>query len=394
VNQSREKNDVRRETVIMRIAFIAVKGIPIGGGIEKVTEEIGSRLVAKGHKVTVYASRDYGTVDGNYKGMRIKTVPSVNTKSLHKLSICFNATREVMKKRDVDIVHVHAIGPSLFSIFPRLVGIPTVVQTHGVEWQRDKWGFIGRAFFKLADYTVVYFPDKATSVSKVQQKYFMERFGKDIQYIPNGVSPVEYRAPDWLMEKGIIPKRYILFAARLVEEKGAHYLINAFRKLDTDMQLVIAGDAAHAEEYKKTLRDLAGDDQRIIFPGFVTGRPMEELFSNAYLFCLPSTLEGLPIALLEAMNYGNCCVASDIPENQEALEDYGFTFRNRDTQDLERVLARLLDNPELVAGKRDAAREHVRKNYCWDRVTDQMEELYLSLLSKRQKTGDRSKKAE
>jgi len=116
----------------MKIAFVAVKGIPIGGGIEKLTEEIGSRLVKKGHEVVVYTSRDYGTKDCVYKGMQIKTVPSVNTKSLHKLSICFYATLDVLKNRDADIVHVHAIGPSLFSIFPRMVGIPSVVQTHGI----------------------------------------------------------------------------------------------------------------------------------------------------------------------------------------------------------------------------------------------------------------------
>jgi glycosyltransferase involved in cell wall biosynthesis len=364
----------------MRIAFLAVKGIPIGGGVERVTEEIGTRLVAKGHEVVIYSSRDYGTVDGVYKGMEIRTVPSVNSKSFHKLSICFQATRDVLARRDVDIVHVHAIGPSLFSLFPRLVGIPTVVQTHGVEWKRDKWGFIGRTFFKLADYTVVYFPNRATSVSKVQQHYFQEKFGRKVQYIPNGVSPVEYCAPRWIFEQGIVPNRYILFAARLVEEKGAHFLINAFRNLPTDMQLVIAGDAAHAEKYKEMLRVLSDGDPRIIFTGFVTGAPMEELFSNAYLFCLPSTLEGLPIALLEAMNYGNCCVASDIPENLEALEAFGYPFRNRNPEDLQRVLGELIADPEKVMHKKSAAREHVQRNYCWDRVTDQMEELYVSLL--------------
>jgi glycosyltransferase involved in cell wall biosynthesis len=367
----------------MRIAFIAVKGIPKGGGVEKVTEEIGSRLVARGHDVTVYSSRDYGTADGIYNGMRIITVPSINSKTMHKLSICFNATLDVLKKRQVDLVHVHAVGPSLFSIFPRLVGIPTVVQTHGVEWQRDKWGIVGRTFFKLSDYTVVYFPNRATSVSRVQQEYFRGRFGKEVLYIPNGVSPVEQREPRWLLEQGIVPGRYVLFAARLVEEKGTHFLIEAFRKLDTDMQLIIAGDAAHSDRYKARLRQLAGDDPRIKFLGFITGIPLEELFGSAYLFCLPSTLEGLPVALLEAMNYGNCCLASDIPENLEALEEYGFTFRNRDSEDLCRVLAKLLADPAGVAAKKNAAREHVRRNYCWDRVTDQMEELYLSLVDKR-----------
>ena len=365
----------------MRIAFIAVKGIPIGGGIEKVTEEIGSRLVRKGHEVLVYSSRDYGTTDGTYKGMEIRTVPSINTKSLHKLSICYLATRDVMLNDRADLVHVHAIGPSLFSFFPRRKGVPTVVQTHGMEWQRDKWGLLGKTFLRLANLTVVYFPNAATAVSKVQNKYFRDKYNTEVVYIPNGVSEVEKLSPDWLLTQGIVPNRYILFAARLVEEKGVHFLIEAFRQCTTDMQLVIAGDAAHAEKYKASLKELAGDDPRIIFTGFVTGAPKEELFSNAYLFCLPSTLEGLPIALLEAMNYGNCCLASDIPENLEAIETYGYTFRNRDPADLSRVLSELIDNPGMVEDKRAPARDHVRSNYSWDRVTDQLETLYLSLVN-------------
>ncbi|MGC1456581.1 MAG: glycosyltransferase family 4 protein [Nitrospirota bacterium] len=364
----------------MKIAFLAVKGMPQGGGIEKVTEEIGSRLVAKGHEVVVYSSRDYGTSDGFYKGMQIRTVPSVNTKALHKLSICWRATLDVMRRCDSDLVHVHAVGPSLFSIFPRMRGIPTVVQTHGLEWQRDKWGLIGKTFLRLSDYSVVYFPSKATSVSKVQKTYYEQKFGREVIYIPNGVSPVERLKPQWILDQGLLPDRYILFAARLVPEKGAHFLIEAFSKLKTEMKLVIAGDAAHAEPYKARLRSLAGEDQRILFPGFVTGGPLKELFSNAYLFCLPSTLEGLPMALLEAMNYGNCCVSSNIPENLEAVEDHGYTFRNRDAGDLRRVLTDLIEHPQKVYEKKRPALEHVQRNYSWDKVTEQMEALYLSLV--------------
>ena len=364
----------------MKIAYLAVKGMPNGGGIEKVTEEIGSRLVSKGHEVVVYSSRDYGTSDGMYKGMRIKTVPSVNTKALHKLSICYHATVDIMQNSQVDLVHVHAVGPSLFSIFPRMIGIPTVVQTHGLEWKRDKWGLIGKTFLRLSDYSVVYFPSKATAVSKVQKTYFEKKFGREVVYIPNGVSPAERRPPQWILEHGLSADRYVLFAARLVPEKGAHFLIEAFRGVKTDMKLVIAGDAAHAEPYKARLRSLAENDRRIVFPGFVTGGPLEELFSNAYLFCLPSTLEGLPVALLDAMNYGNCCISSDIPENLEAVEDHGYAFRNRDAADLRHVLADLIDHPQKVYEKKRTALEHVRRNYSWDKVTDQMEALYLSLL--------------
>ncbi|MGD0660104.1 MAG: glycosyltransferase family 4 protein [Syntrophorhabdales bacterium] len=364
----------------MRIAYIAVKGVPIGGGIEKLTEEIGSRLVAKGHEVVVYSSRDYGTTDGFHRGMEVRTVPSINTKSLHKLSICFHATRHALKDGGFDVFHVHAVGPSIFAIFPRLKGIPTVVQIHALEWARDKWGPVGKTFFKLADYSAVYFPHKTTSVSKVQKEYFERKFGREIVHIPTGVNRVEKRKANWLLTQGIEADNYMLFAGRLVAEKGVHLLIKAFRNIDTDMKLVLAGDAAHAEKYKTLLRDLAAGDRRILFPGFVSGPPLEELFSNARLFCLPSTLEGLPIALLEAMSYGNCCVASDIRENRETLEGHGYTFRNRDAHDLRNVLDDLMRNPDKVEAKKQAARDHVLRHYSWDLIADRMEELYRSLL--------------
>jgi len=364
----------------MRIAYIAVKGMPIGGGIEKLTEEIGTRMVKKGHQVVVYSSRDYGTTDGEFKGMEVRTVPSLNTKSFHKPSICLHAIHDVIGQRNVDIVHVHAVGPSLFSIFPRLKGIPTVVQTHGLEWKRDKWGFVAKTFFKFADYTAVYFPHKTTSVSKIQKKYYEEKFGREIVYIPTGVNVARKLKPQWILEQGLEPGRYILFAARLVEEKGAHYLIEAFRPIQTDMKLVIAGDAAHSEKYKVSLRQKAAGDKRIIFTGFVTGEPLEELFSNAYLFCLPSTLEGLPIALLEAMSYGNCCLASDIPENMEAMEKHGYLFRSRDPEDLRRMLAYLVEHQQKVEEKKEQAKRYVIQHYSWDKITDQMEALYFSLL--------------
>lgn len=365
-----------------KIAYIAIKGMPIGGGIEKLTEEIGSRMVARGHEVIVYSSRDYGTVDCVYKGMKIKTVPSINTKTLHKLSICLNAVIDVLKKDCVDIVHVHAVGPSLFSILTRLKGIPTVVQTHGLEWKRDKWGVLGRSFFKLADLTAIFFPDATTAVSQVQKNYYEKKFKRPVVYIPTGVNHVNPRQPKWILKQGLEPNRYILFAARLVEEKGAHFLIDAFRTIDTDMKVVVAGDAAHSEAYKSSLRQLAEGDGRFIFPGFVSGPPLEELFSNAYLFCLPSTLEGLPIALLEAMSYGNCCVASNIPENLEAIKNFGYTFENRDSEDLKRVLADLINHPEKTERMKKKARIYVLDNYSWDKIADQMESLYMSLSSK------------
>lgn len=363
----------------MRIAIIAIKGMPKGGGIEKLTEEIGSRLVTLDHEVIVYTSRDFGTTDCNYCGMRVKTVPSINTKIFHKLSICCFATFDMLISENVDIVHYHAVGPSIFSFIPRIFGIPTVVQAHGLEWKRDKWGAIAKFLFRLAEYTAIYFPNATTAVSIVQKSYYEKMFSRTVTYIPTGVSMPKRHEPDWILEQGLVPRRYILFAARLVEEKGAHFLIEAFRSIKTDMKLVIAGDAAHSHSYQDSLRDMAKLDQRVMFTGFLTGKPLEELFGHAYLFCLPSTIEGLPIALLEAMSYGNCCVASDIPENLEALGGHGYTFENRNSSSLKILLQSLLDDSDLVDAKRHVAQEYVLRNFSWDMIARQMEALYLSV---------------
>ncbi|MFH0809501.1 MAG: glycosyltransferase family 4 protein, partial [Pseudomonadota bacterium] len=367
----------------VRIAYLAVKGFPLGGGIENLTEQIGVRLVERGHEVLVYSSSDHATHSGLYKGLRVKVLPAIKSRTFRKLSLVGLATADLLAKERVDIAHFHAVGPSVFSFLPRLAGVPTVVQVHGLEWMRDKWGLAGKAFFKLSDYSAVFFPNRTTVVSKVLKNYYETRFGREVVYIPTGAAKVDPRCPKRILDLGLKPREYILFAARLVEEKGAHYLIEAFRRLPTTLRLVVAGDAAHEETYKARLKRLAAADERILFPGFVHGELLAELFSNAYLFVLPSTIEGLPIALLEAMAYGNCCLASDIPENLEALGGHGCTFRNRDVSDLAAVLQRLITDGALVESKRDLARRHVLAEYSWDRVADEIEALYHSVLKRR-----------
>ena len=185
----------------------------------------------------------------------------------------------------------------------------------------------------------------------------------------------EARKKDPSVPSGELRRRALYFSAWAASPATTN-----FRSVSMFLKLVVAGDAAHAEKYKALLRELAAGDRRILFPGFVSGPPLEELFSNARLFCLPSTLEGLPIALLEAMSYGNCCVASDIRENRETLEGHGYTFRNRDAHDLRNVLDDLMRNPDKVEAKKQVARDHVLRHYSWDLIADRMEELYRSLL--------------
>ncbi|MBU0580636.1 MAG: glycosyltransferase family 4 protein, partial [Candidatus Margulisbacteria bacterium] len=270
----------------MKIAYIALKGMPLGGGIENLTEQVGSRLVERGHKVIVYCSPQYQTEQGRYKGMEIRILPAINTKIWHKISLTFFSTLHLLIKERVDIAHFHAIGPSIFSFLPRLKRIKTVVQIHGLEWKRPKWGIVGRTFFKLSEHAITYFPNKVTAVSKVLKQYYEEKFAIEVDYIPTGINEPTLRSPDKILEYGLNKDSYIFFAARLVPDKGVHYLIDAFNELKTDKKLVIAGDAKHEDRYINALKQKA--NKNTLFLGFVTGELLEELFNNAYLYVLPS----------------------------------------------------------------------------------------------------------
>jgi len=367
----------------MKIAYLTLKGLPLGGGIEKYTEEVGSRLVQRGHQVIAYTMRHYGTKDGFYKGIIVKTLPSINSRSFQKLSVTFFASLHNVFNNDIEISHYHAIGPSIFSFIPKIRKKKVIVQAHGIEWKRSKWGFFGKKFLKMSEYSAVKFPDILTVVSKVQQKYFKEKYGVNCIYIPPGTNPPNIRKPDLIKKLGLKGNGYIFFAARLVREKGTHYLINAYNKLKTDIKLVIAGDAQHEEKYKKELFNLARGNKNIIFPGFVQGKLKEELFSNSYLFVAPSEIEGLSISVLEAMSYGNCCLVSNIPENLEAVDKFGYSFKNKDINDLKKRLHFLIKYSDKTEEIKEKAKNYVLKNFSWDLVTDKLETLYLNLLKEK-----------
>jgi glycosyltransferase involved in cell wall biosynthesis len=226
----------------------------------------------------------------------------------------------------------------------------------------------------------VKFPHQVTVVSRVQQKYLKERYGIDSVYIPTGVNSPKIEPPELIRRYGLKGRDYILFAARLVREKGVHYLIEAYNRLKPPLKLIITGDVHHERGYKSELKSLAGDNKNIIFTGFVTGKLLDELFSNCYIFVLPSEVEGLSTALLEAMSYGNCCLVSDIPENLEALNGFGRTFISKDVSSLAEHIDYLISNPQFVDSIRPEAQRHVLKNYSWDTIADKFEKLYNELL--------------
>jgi glycosyltransferase involved in cell wall biosynthesis len=364
----------------IKIAMFGIKGIPVPAGAENVAEQVGSRLVERGHQVTVYVRPHYTPRTlKEYKGIRLVHLPSIPTKNLDAITHSFFASLACMAEKP-DIVHIHATGNSIYALFPRLRGIPTVVQSHGLDWQRAKWGKLARAYLKMTDYTTVRFPSITTAVSRKMQKYYQDKYQRPVMYIPNGVEPCQRVEPREILRYGLKGNDYIFFAARLVPEKGCHYLIRAYQALGvTDKKLVIAGDGSYGDAYAEELKKSASD--RVLFLGFVQGRLMDELLSNAYLYVLPSEIEGLSTGLLEAMNHNNCVLVSDIEENVEVIGEAGVTFRSGSIEDLKSKIRFLLQNKDLVQDYRNQAKGAVVERYNWCRVTDQYEALYLSLLT-------------
>lgn len=359
--------------------MIGMKGLPYPGGIETVVEQLGPRLVERGHTVTAYVRPRFMSHDATeYLGVRLVRIPSLRGKNLDTFSYAVpSALHSAFSSADV--VHFHATGVSIFSLLPKLLGKKTIVQSHGLDWQRAKWGRFAKAYLRATDYSTVQFPHATTVVSETLKAYYEGRFRKPVTYIPNGVNLVEPLPPDMIKHLGLQGDDYILFASRLVPEKGCHYLLDAFERFgNCGKKLVIAGDSPEGDRYAAELKRRASED--ILFLGFVTGQLLQELISNCYIYVLPSEIEGLSTGLLEAMSYGNCVLVSDIPENLEAIDDCGVFFRSGDVRDLERQLRYLLESEDLAMDLRARARAHVREKYSWDRVTDEYEELYYSLV--------------
>ena len=367
----------------MKIAFIGQKGIPSrAGGVEIHVEEIAKRLVARGHEVTVYCRDSYCNNKFEvYEGIQLKYIKSINTKHLDAITYAFQATIDVMKS-DYDIIHYHALGPSLMAFLPKIFKNKVVCTCHGLDWQREKWGKFAKFSLKLGEKMSVLFSDQLISVSKNIEEYFKDKYKKEAIYIPNGVERKQKRRVNLIQTKfGLESEEYLLFLARLVPEKGAHYLIEAFKGLDTNKKLVIAGGNSHSREYINSLHLQVEEDQieNIIFTGFVEGEILEELFSNAYMYILPSEIEGLPISLLEALAYGQCCVVSNIQENIDVIEEAGVHFKSKSVSDLRKKLNYLIENNDILKSYKDNAEAFVLNKYNWDDITVQTERVYLSL---------------
>lgn len=369
----------------MKIAMIGIKGVPASwGGMERIVEAMGAELVRRGHEVTVYCRSYYVPKDINeYKGMKLIRTPTINTKHLDCPVHSLTATLDCLR-RDFDIIHFHSIAPAIFCGIPRIFGKKTVVQIHGVGWTDVTWGPFVRWLMKMFEYPAIYLSNGFATVSLPAVEYFEKKYKRKVKYVTSTTELRDPRPPHKILDLGLEPDNYILFVARLTPQKGLHYLLNAFKKVKTDMKLVVAGDVDPADGlagYVEELKSMA--DQRTIFLGWVYGDLLDELYSNAFLFVLPSETEGLSVSLIEALNFGCGILVSDIPENLDAVQQYGFSFKNADVDDLAQKLQYLIDNPDQVLAKKGKARDYVRARYGIGPVVDSLEELYQEVMGKR-----------
>lgn len=372
---------------MLKIAMFGHKRIPSReGGVEIVVEELSTRMAKKGHSVTCYNRGGHHVSGAEFdlqdkskcSGVRIKTVPTIEKKGLAAVTASFFAAI-FSAFGTYDVVHIHAEGPAAFCWLPHLMGKKVVVTIHGLDWQRTKWkGSFASKYIHFGEKMAAKWADEVIVLSRDVQEYFKKEYNRATVFIPNGVTRPEKREADLIFrEFGLEKDSYILYLGRLVPEKGEHYLIQAFKKIATDKKLVIAGGASDSDEYAKSLKDLASNDERILFTGFVQGQLLEELYSNAYIYVLPSDLEGMPLSLLEAMSYGNCCLTSDIPECTQVVENHGLSFQKGNANDLKDQLQNLCDHKEVVDTYKKVASDYICRKYDWDAVVQQTLMLYL-----------------
>jgi len=359
--------------------MIGQKGIPATyGGVERHVEELSVRLAQRGHQVRVY-SRPHYDVTGirEYRGIQVVTLPSVATKHLDAISHAAACTAHALASRP-DVMHYHAVGPSLLSWLPHTVGIGVVATVHGQDWRRPKWGTLASAALRAGEWTALHAPDETICVSETLTHALERQYRRRVWFIPNGVSLDPEDDASILGELGLEGGRYVLFASRLVPEKGAHYLAEAVRGAGIGMPVVLAGASSFSDDYVDKLRTVAGDD--VLFPGYVYGARLAALFRHAALFVLPSDIEGLPIVLLEALGYGTPVLASDIPPNLEVLGNMGRTFTAGSVSDLRRQLAACLAELPALRAQAESAKETIRSDYDWDLVAAQTLAVYTRCL--------------
>lgn len=355
----------------MRIAMIGQKRTGSReGGVEVVVGELARRMADLGHQVTCYDRMGEGAPSEPYEkdGYRIVPVKALDIKGLSALTSSFAATRAAIKD-GADVIHYHAEGPCVPLRFARSADIRTVATIHGLDWQRAKWGGLASKYIKFGEATAAKCADALIVLSRGNQEYFKEAYGREATLIPNGITPeADLPAKEISERLGLTQGSYVLYLGRIVPEKRPELLVEAYKQVKTDKRLVIAGDSSDTDDYAVALKEAAASDPRALFTGHVEGNLLSELYSNAYCYALPSDVEGLPMSLLEAMSHGAACVTSDIPECADVLQGCGLTFPHGDAGALRDVLEGLITDSAQAERLGAMARDRAINGYDWNSV--------------------------
>lgn len=362
----------------MRIAILGTRGIPASyGGFETFAEHLSTRLVARGHEVTVYCRAHYVSPRQlEFHGVRLKVLPTIRHKYFDTVVHTFlSALHAITQRYDAALICNCANAP--FSPILRIAGTPVAINVDGLEHKRKKWGWLGRRYYRLAEYLSTILPTEMVTDAQVIQDYYVARHNAQSTMIAYG-SEVE-RRPDreFVRKWRVEPNRYVLYVSRLEPENNAHLVIEAFKKVRTAYRLLIVGDAPYAEQYINSLKASARGDKRIIFTGFVFGQDYRALQQNAYCYVHATEVGGTHPALLEAMGYGNCVLTLATPENIEVVGEAGVPYI--DEFDLAEKLQRVLRDGSLVQAYRNRAQQRVQKHYDWETVVDQYEQLFARM---------------
>lgn len=371
----------------LRIAMIGQKGLPATfGGIEHHVEELGARLIDRGHQVTVFCRSNYGAGrQQRHRGIRLVELPTLGTKHLDAIVHSAFSTTAAMRS-SCDILHYHAIGPGALSVVPRVASRAKVVLTvHGLDDERAKWGRLAKTVLRTAGWISARAPNAIIVVSQDLKRHYWEVRRRETVYIPNGVCIREPGPARPTLDRfGLEAGRYLLFVGRLVPEKAPDLLIRAFRLVPADQRLVLVGGSSFTDGYAAQLRRLTADDPRVVLTGYLYGSELRALYEHAAAFVLPSSLEGLPLTLLEAVSYGTPVLASAIAPHVEVLGASGpggRLFAPGDERQLVQALTAVL--ADGAAERRGAAvlRERVLRQYSWDDAAVATERVYRHILA-------------
>jgi len=365
-----------------RIAAFGFRSIPPQAGCagaDKFAEELFTRLVEKGFEVTAYNRLYNNTVpeSDNYKGINIASIKTTNKKGFDTLLHSLKATWHIIRNNTGDIIHIQNGGNSIWALFLRMAGKKVFISQDGVDWKRDKWPWYGKLYLYVSSIITAYIPNSVIFDNVFVKEIFEKKFKKKFNFIPFGSEVrTDFEESKILEQLGLMPNDYFLFVGRFIPDKGLQYLVPAFEKIKTDKKLVLVGGSPNPSEFESSLRSTT--DERILFPGFIYGADSNALMKNAYAYIQPSDVEGLSPVILENMGLGTPVICSDIKENIYVVDDTALTFKQGDTDDLEKTLEFSLEHPEVLRENSIKAKARTDKLFTWDVVTNQHIELFCS----------------